>query len=103
MSKFHVLWELDTTKLPDKPEERISIFNKLLNMVKEDLEIEGKTTHKTDWGIYPGGDAGYGIYDGTEHEVALELMKYSPYVKFKVYPVLSVYQEFENLEKISRR
>ncbi len=102
MSKFLSLWELDTTKLPDKPEERISIFTRLLNMVKEELEIKGKTTHKMDWGIFPGGDAGYGIYEGTEQEVALELMKYSPYVKFKVYPVLSVDQEFENLKRLSQ-
>jgi len=44
MTKFLTLWELDTTKLPEKPEERISSFTKLLNMVKEDFKA-----HKTDW------------------------------------------------------
>ncbi len=83
--------------MPDKPEEQISLFTRLLNMVKEDFEIG-----VLDWGIFPGGDAGYSVFEGTEQDIALDLQKYSPYVKFKVYPVLSVEQESEIVKKLSK-
>ncbi len=96
MTKFLTLWELDTTKFPEKPEEQIALSTKLLNMVKEDFERGG------DWGEFVGGDAGYSIFEGTEQDTALALMKYSPYIKFKVYSVLSLEQTFENMKKLSQ-
>ncbi len=42
MTKFLTLWKLDTTKMPEKLEEQVAIYTKLLNMVKEDFE----TSHK---------------------------------------------------------
>ncbi len=97
MTKFLTLWKIDTTKMPEKPEEQAAIYTKLLNMVKEDFE----TSHKMDWGEFVGGGVGYSISEGTEQEIALAVMKYSPYVKFKVYPVLSLEQVLENMEKLS--
>lgn len=102
MAKFLSLWEIDTTKMPDKPEEQIALYTKLLNMVKEDLEIKSKTVHKIDWGEFAGGGAGYGILEGTEQDIALSLMKYRPYVKFKLHPVLSLEQTLENVMKLSQ-
>ena len=96
MTKFLGLWKEDTSKIPVSPEEQISLATNLLNMVKEDFKNGG------DWGEFAGGGAGYCVSEGTEQEVALALMKYSPYVKFKVYPVLSVDQELENLKKLSQ-
>ncbi len=96
MAKFLILWESDLTKVPDKPEEKIALFIKNLNMVKEDLKRGG------DWGEFVGGRAGYAIDEGNEQEIAQVLLKYSPYVKFKVYPVLSVEQELENVKKLSQ-
>ncbi len=100
MAKFLILWEADTTKMPEKPEEQIPLYTKLLNMVKEDFEVQSKTAHKMDWGEFAGGDAGYSIGEGTEQEIALSLMKYSPYIKFKVYPVLTLEQVVEIMKKL---
>jgi hypothetical protein len=55
-----------------------------------------------DWGIFVGRNQGYAVSEGTEQEVDLSLLKYSPYVKFKVYPLLSVDQELENIKKLSQ-
>lgn len=96
MTKFLALWKEDTAKMPVSPEERISLATNLLNMVKEDFKNGG------DWGEFAGGGAGYFVYEGTEQEVALALMKYSPYIKFKMFPVLSVNQVLENIKKISQ-
>ena len=95
MTKFLTLWKVDTAKMPVSPEEQISLFTNLLNMVKEDFKNGG------DWGEFTGGGAGYFVSEGTEQEVALALMKYSPYIKFKLFPVLSVEQVLENIQKIS--
>jgi hypothetical protein len=100
MAKFLTLWEFDTTKLPEKPEEQMALYTKLMDMLKEDLE--SRTAHKIDWGQSLDGNEGYSISEGTEQEIALSIMKYSPYLKFKVYPVLSYEQVLENMKKLSQ-
>ncbi len=96
MTKLLGLWKEDTAKMPVSPEEQITLSTNLLNMIKEDFKIGG------DWGEFVGGGAGYFVTEGTEQEVALVLMKYSPYIKFKLFPVLSVEQVLENIQKISQ-
>ena len=54
-----------------------------------------------DWGEFLGGHAGYTINEGTEQELALALMRYTPYVKFKVHPVLSRSQIEDNIKALS--
>ena len=98
MAKFLTLWEIDTTKLPEKLEEQMSLYTKLMDMLKEDIE----SRHKMDWGEFVNVNEGYSIYEGTEQEVWLSLVKYTPYLKFKVYPVLSYEQVIENMKKLSQ-
>lgn len=98
MTKFLAVWEVDTTKVPDKPEERFENWTMMLNMVKKDMESGGIM----DWGMFAGRLAGYSICERTEQEIALELTKYVPYVKFKVYPVISVDQVLENIKTLSQ-
>jgi len=97
MTKFLILWELDTTKLPGSPEEQMVLFDGLMNLVDEDFK-----SGLLDWGEFVGGGAGYSISEGNEQEVALYLMKYSPYVKFQVHPVLSASQIKENMKALSQ-
>ncbi len=94
MARFLILWETDMSRVPENPEEQMSFFTKLMNMVKED--IESGTTK--DFGIFVNGTEGYSIEEGTEEEVALTAMKYNPYCKSKVYPILSANQ----IEKIMK-
>ncbi len=98
MTKFLVLWEVDTSKVPDKPEEMYENWSMMLNMVKKDMESGGKM----DWGMFAGRLAGYSISEMTEQEIALQATKYVPYVKFKVYPVISVDQVMENIKTLSQ-
>ena len=97
MAKFLILWESDTTRMPESPEEQMVLFNRLMNMVDEDFK-----SGMLDWGEFVGGGAGYVISEGTEQELALALMKYSPYMKFKVHPVLSVSQIEEIMKAMSQ-
>ncbi len=57
MTKFPNLWEVDTTKVPDKPDERYENWTMMLDMVKKDMETGGKM----DWGMFAGRLAGYSI------------------------------------------
>jgi hypothetical protein len=98
MAKFLTLWELDTTRLPVDPKERITNWTMLLNMVKDDLK-SGRTT---DWGEFAGGGRGYAIGEGTEQEIHMALSRYVPYLKFEVYPVLSMSQIEEMMKALSR-
>ena len=97
MAKFLILWESDTTRMPESPEEQMVLFNRLMNMVDEDFK-----SGMLDWGEFVGGGAGYVISEGTEQELALALMKYSPYMKFKVHPVLSASQVEEIMKALSQ-
>jgi hypothetical protein len=95
LTKFLVYWEVDTTKMPDKPEDLFQNWTMMLNMVKKDSAIK-------DWGMFAGRLAGYSIREGTEQELALETTKYVPYVKFKTYPVISVDQVLENINILTK-
>jgi RNA polymerase-binding transcription factor DksA len=87
-------------KLPEKPEEQLALYIEQLNMIKE--EFKKKNPHMLDWGLFAGRNQGYSVCEGTEQEIDFALLKYGPYVKFKVYPLLSVDQELENLKKLSQ-
>lgn len=97
MGKFLILWKLDKTMMPESPEEQIGLLSRLMAMVKDDFK-----SGMVDWGQFVGGNKGYSIAEGTEQELALDLMKYTPYVNFKVYPALSVDQAEENMKAISK-
>jgi hypothetical protein len=98
MARFLTLWEMDMSRVPENPEDQMSFFTKLMNMVKEDME-SGTTR---DFGEFINGFEGYSIEEGTEEEVALTAMKYSPYCKFKVYPILSANQIEKIMKTISQ-
>jgi len=97
MSKFLILWEMNTCMIPEHPQEQMALFTRLMNMVSEDFKIG-----LVDWGEFASGHTGYAISEGTEQEIALALMKYSPYIKFVVHPVLSARQVEENLKALSQ-
>ena len=97
MGKFLVLWEVDTTRIPANPEELYENWTVMLNLVKKDME-----SGLEDWGMFAGRLAGYSINEGSEQEIALRVTKYVPYIKFKVYPVISVDQVLENITTLSK-
>ena len=97
MAKFLTLWEIDTNRLSESPEEQIRHQTMMVNMVKEDLK-RGITL---DWGMFAGGElGGYAICEGTEEEITMENLKYVPYIKCKTYPILSVKQVEKIIPKL---
>jgi len=97
MGKYLTLWEMDMSRVPEDPEDQLEFFGKIQNMVKEDLK-NGSTK---DFGMFLGGDKGYAIDEGTEEEVAMNNMKYCPFVKCTVHQVISTDQIDEIMKKFS--
>lgn len=98
MAKFLVLWEVDTTRMPDKPAEIQKNLTMMLDMAKKNLESGGIK----DFGIFIGRHAGYSVREGTEQEIAFALLKFFPYLKFRVYPVVSADEALENVKALSQ-
>lgn len=97
MTKFLTMWEMDYSQLPESRVERVSVMINLDNMVNEDL----KSGAIIDWGSFAGTRGGFSMIEGTEQDVALHSLKYSPYIKITtVYPVISVNQVIENFKKL---
>jgi len=97
MGKYLNIWELDLNRVPEDPKEQLELFTKLQNMVKEDME-NGPIK---DFGMFLGGDSGYTIEEGTEEEVAICAMRYSPFVKCKIQSVISTEQIDDIMKKFA--
>ncbi len=86
MSKVLILWESNLNILPIDPAEQAAIFGRLAGITKKALD-SGKVK---DWGIFPGGHAGYSIADESSSETLTRALQFSPYIKLTVQPVLSL-------------
>jgi hypothetical protein len=86
MSKFLILWEGVPGYMPADPKERAVIIGKMMEMTKKALaERQVK-----DWGLFPEGDAGYSVVEGTEADVLKISLQFTPYIRGKVHSVLSL-------------
>jgi hypothetical protein len=88
MGKYLVLWEVVPGTLPAKAKQAGTAMLAMTEMVKKDM----KSGHCKDWGSFLGDAKGFSIDEGTEVEIMTGMLKYSPYIKFQVYPVASVAQ-----------
>ncbi len=86
MSKFLVLWEGVPGYTPADPKQRAELLGKMMEMTKKALNER----QVKDWGLFPGGDAGYSIVEGTEADVLKISMQFTPYIRGKVHSVLSL-------------
>jgi hypothetical protein len=86
MAKYIALWEMNISAMPADPAQRSAAIIKMSEMTKKALE-EGKIK---DWGIFPGGNGGYGISEGTAVEALTRAMGFVPYIKFETRQVLSI-------------
>ncbi|MEJ2725327.1 MAG: hypothetical protein P8175_11930 [Deltaproteobacteria bacterium] len=85
MAKYLLLWQLDPARIPADPKERGAGWSALIAMVKEDLE---KGILK-DWGSFVAESKGFGIMEGDETEIAINMQRYAPYVGFESHSFMS--------------
>ena len=95
MPKFFMKWQIDTTKTPVNPEERMKLWLSMLEMVKADLEA-GVIK---DWGICGDASCGYAFSELSAEDLYTALLKWMPYINFDIKPVLNVNQTIESIKK----
>jgi len=96
MGRFLVLWEIIEDRIPASPQEIATGWSALLELTKEDLK-KGKVKI---WGVFAGELRGFSIFEGTELEVAKNLTKYAPYIRFQVNSFLSTSEAEEVIKSL---
>jgi hypothetical protein len=97
MGRYLVMWEVDPSRVPVDAKERGGAWSLLMAMIKQSREA-GKLK---DFGTFTGEINGFSVYEGTDVEVANILVQYSPYVSFKVHPLLTESQTNEVIKSLS--
>jgi hypothetical protein len=95
MTKFYIRWQMDTTKIPVNPEERVKLWLSMLEMVKTDLNAG----LFKDWGICSDASCGYCFSELSEVDLYTALLKWMPNIQFDVKPVLNVDQTIASIKK----
>jgi hypothetical protein len=86
MGRYLLMWEADESRIPVNPDERKVGWLGALEMTKQEI----KSGLTKDWGIFLGQTKGFSISEGTEDDVIRETIKYIPYFRFKIYPLVSI-------------
>lgn len=94
MAKYLLLWELDTSRIPEDPGARKEQWRTLQDAVQRQLQ----SGQMEDWGLCVGETTGYCVIEGTERDVGKVTSGYVPYVNFDVKQVTTIQQAIENLE-----
>jgi hypothetical protein len=77
----------------------VKLWLSMLEMAKADLQAGVLK----DWGIRSGGGRGYALSELSEAELFSSLLKYIPYIRFEVHPILTVDQCIETIKKVTRK
>lgn len=96
MARYIVSWKIVNATFPGTEEMRLKTVRNLLETFSSSIKL-GKFR---EFGVYPHGNGGYVVFEGTEPELAVETLKYFPYVEFDVRPVISVDQYLDVLTKV---
>jgi hypothetical protein len=84
MAKSLNLWEVVPGTMPTDPKERGAILGKMGEMTKKMMD-DGLVL---DWGVFPGGSAGYAS------------MAFAPYYKFEIRQVLSLAEAMQAMQSM---
>ena len=95
MTKFFIKWWVESAKLPDTPQETVKLRLKMLEMVKAELSA-GRVT---EWGEIGNGIEGYAITEASEVDLFAIMLKGTPFVTYKEFPVLNADQSIEATKK----
>ena len=94
MGRYLVLFEADFSRLPTDLQERVKLAKGLTQAVLKGTE----TGLIKEWGVVVGEQRGFGVYEGSETEVAAFLEQFVPWARSTVNPVLSAAELDEFLD-----
>jgi hypothetical protein len=93
-----ITWEMDRSKAPADPAERMKLTMTHCEMVKKSLD-SGKMKM---WGINPGGNHGFALTDEDEKDILARSAQYIPHVKFRVESMLSIDEVIATLKAMQQ-
>jgi len=96
MAKYLLLWELDTSRIPEDASVRKEHWRTLQDVVADQLQ----TGQMKDWGLCVGELTGYCIIEGTEADVGRATRAFIPFVSFDVKQVVTIQQAIDNVESM---
>ncbi len=96
MGRFLVLWEIIEDRIPTSPQEIATGWSVMLELTKEDI----KKGIVKDWGVVAGELGGFSVFEGTELEIAKNLVRYAPYIRFQVKPIISASEAEEVIKSL---
>ena len=101
MPKYLNLWEVDTSRMPSDPNERMALLKKMAEMTKQFL----KEKPGSQWGMSLDGSQGFSLSSGsgTWQEMSMSMMAFAPYIKSKVYQVMSIEEAEELLKSMMKQ
>lgn len=88
------LWEGNESLMPKDPKERDKLLTSMLETTKKAID-SGEIKM---WGLSLGGGRGFTISDRDPKEILAASMRYAPYIKMEVKPMLS-FDEAVNVMK----
>ena len=91
MAKYLLLWELQDDKIPDDAKARGEGWMMLLEMVKQDI----KAGLHSEWGSFVGEMRGFAVSEGEPVQLAKNIQRFAPFVKFEVHQVMSADETME--------
>ena len=86
MARYMVLWEVDTSRIPEDPKAKKAQHMGFQELVMKDLK-EGVFK---EWGAFAGELAGYTIFEGNAVDLHTLTARWFPFVKFKVNEFLTI-------------
>jgi hypothetical protein len=88
MGTYLMTWEINLDHSPVDQKERGGMYEMMIAMIKQDME-KGLTKA---WGNFVGEGSGFALVEGSEVDVNKMVQQYTPYVRFKTHPVISLEQ-----------
>lgn len=86
MARYIIMWEVDESRIPVDPAERKAAWLGAVEMAKQEIK-DGLVKY---WGGFLGQTKGFDIIEGTEDQVLSTTLKYIPYFRFNVIPLISI-------------
>jgi len=101
MPRYFSIWEMDQTKMPADPKERLALLKQMSDMTKKWL----KEHPGSEWGGFVGEGKGFAISatSGTALEMNMVSLMFAPYVKNTVYQAISIEEFDEVLKALEQR
>ena len=101
MPRYLSIWEMDRSKVPADPKERMAFLKKMLEMTKQAL----KDNPGSQWGISISGTEGFALSPARRkwQDAAKGAWTFAPFIKGKILQVMSAEEAEDVLNSMTQQ